>query len=314
VRQYNTSRPLAAWYAHPVDVPESTQPLLATPTFFQTDSFEPFSRRWLVYQHAGDVVGQELYNGATTGSGRRGSLAVLPHHATPAGQAWRLASAALNWLDELWVFFCRHDQLIACVLSSHGLDVRFQVDDLPESEIPRVVCARADRVVVVSAQQGIDRVELSYAGQVLSHQRCFNTDLDVTDVRYDPVADHIKAGFADAAHLQWVCIAPEGNRVFVQSWEELHQTQALREMLELAWDVDGNATFVGLASTGSGLFTWGSTQAPVCVRPGLPEAPMRPCVAAEDGPYLGFAEPARGFNFYLFMRGRLELRQPRGSQ
>lgn len=296
VRLYNTRRPLAPWFCAAVALPESAEPLLATAAFFRTDTFDHFFDRWVVARELREVVALRLLNGEPTGEQRRAQL--------PANAA-RLLGAIVRPEQELLIFVETQQAEIEChAFGASRLDLRFRVPAPVGSKVPPVVVGFEDRVAIAAAAGGIDRLDVDYQGAVLLRERLFNTDLEVFDLRFDPVDDCIKAGFWDGRHgehLQLVAVRGTQPRVFYREREA-----DLRDLLELGWDVDAEGQFHVVPVASSGLYYWSSDARPELVLE--PAGERKPLVIAQDRTFIAFADAERGYNFYEYRRG-LRLRE-----
>src|SRR5262249_14305562 len=61
LRQYNTSKPLGAWYGE--SLPLRVRPIVAQKAFFATESFDHFFERWLVWSGGAAVLARAFAYG-----------------------------------------------------------------------------------------------------------------------------------------------------------------------------------------------------------------------------------------------------------
>jgi len=226
--------------------------------------------------------------------------------APPPGPGHRLM-AALGRPRDVLLTIWRTPMGIEChELSARGLEPRFAV---PLSAAPGawvVAGGRKDRIVVASAEGGVERVDVGYDGAVLHSARQFNTDLRARDLRIDAVDDAVKAAFWDGPggqHLQLVVAQDTGPRVFYHE-----RVGPLRDLQELGWDSDRSGRFCVAANTPDGLYYWSRGEAPQLLLPGA--EPRRPVVVAQRGAFLGLADRARGYNFYEYRDGLRRWEEP----
>ena len=106
LRQHNYQRPLASWYSEPVRIgKDAEQAFCATSDFFQTDSFEPFSRKWIIWQEGMAIHAQEFEMGVSVGEAQS---AALPDGRTLYPFAYRTLD------EELGVFCLAAEGVIEC--------------------------------------------------------------------------------------------------------------------------------------------------------------------------------------------------------
>jgi len=290
LRLYNTARPLAPWFCEPLPALGADALVVATPNFFLPDTFDHFFARWLVAIDPGKVSALRLVSGRPSGQVRE---APLPH-------GRRLLSAIQQPNDELLVFFLGPAGELECGdFSDAGLSLRFSLSPRTFTAPNLVIGGRADRLVIVTAEGGIERLDVDYQGTVLDHRRLFDTDLRTIDVRFDPVNDDVKASFWDGVqgqHLQLVLVRGGEPSVFYQE-----RTESLRELLELSWDCDRAGEFHVVGNLPTGLFYWTRRVPPRLLLAG--PGPRLPRVLAQRRPCIGLWDAERGYNFYEYRDG-----------
>jgi hypothetical protein len=294
-RLYNTRRPLAAWYGEELPVPVGAQPMLATPTYFRTDSFDHFFTRWLLFVDEGELSALLLVNGRASADVRSAVLA--------PGQ--RVLAALSPAPARVLVFLSSaHGELTCHELTAAGLELRFVLPVHGVGDASWLISGRLNRIVLARARSGVERIDLDETGQTQRHEHEFNTDLTAFELRFDPVEDAIKAAFWDGPqgeHLQLVNVDGAGPRVFYSE-----RSGALRDIREFAWAIEPKSGRpFAVANTGQGLYLWSHGETPSLIAD--PGSARLPLLIAQKRPYVGFWSPGLGYNFYEYRHGQLRL-------
>lgn len=324
LRLYNTSRPFAAWYSEPLAGPGRIT--VATPSYFSTATFDHFFKRWILRQYDGRVFVQETEFGRLLGE----PVAVeLP-------EATRIIGSAIHEHGQLWLALEHHDgRRTLYFVDGQTLSLRYELPQLPTRANHFTLGEKGTAVVAAYADDGLFRLTLDEAGTGVA-EKVFNTELELHDLRVDPVRRCIQAAFWDGpggSHLQLVACpawveaderlddgAQENTskpETVLDAGEDIpvplsrtettvryfERTGLLSEMTNFAWDWDdkGRPHLAFIAN--DCLYYFSGNGAPLLIfsESGL----SHPVVVAKPVLSIGFATPERGFQIYQYKRGLL---------
>jgi hypothetical protein len=302
LRQYNTAKPLGAWYGE--GLPIVKRPAVAQRAFFSTQSFDHFFERWVVASEGVRVVAEAFASGRASGAQRE---APLPPN-------WRLLDDAVDLGGgAVDVFAIVDGRDIVCASFEPGAlreRWRMALPDGAEGD-PRIAADPSAYWLAVP-RSGLAVARVDRQGAVEPWEQRFNTDLRCATLFIDPVEKRILASFWDAAHgqhLQMVQAETNSAHVSVLYRERQGPFRAVRE---LAFDCDRSGEFHVLASCDEGLFYSRHDQPPAVLAPAAPR--RSPIVSARPAVHLGFYDAERGYHFYEFKRGALLYRDPQISR
>jgi len=286
LRQYNTPRPLAAWYCEVLPVPE--RPILAQRAYFSTQSFDHFFDRWVLWVQASRIVARAFSSGRAAG---RAVEAPIP-------PSWRCLEIAIDQGDgALEVFAIADGTDVVCASLEPGLLRELWRLPLPDGAAgdPRISAGSWGYCLAVP-RSGLCVTQVERGGPIAPWQQRFNTDLRCATLVLDAVDRRIVASFWDGEtgeHLQML-EAEMGSQRQALCYRE--RRGPLRAVRELAIDRDERGDFHCLLSCDGGLFYARNDQEPVLI---VSAGPRRsPTVSARPGVYLGFYDAERGYNFY----------------
>ena len=287
LRQH-TGRPLAADYCEAIPIPSAGTAFCATANFFQTASFDPVAKRWLVWTDGTELRAIELMGGVPTGGERR---APLPEHRTP------LRSAYYTEDDRLFVFLRAGAREIECWELAPGLWERAFAHTLSAGRAEDAL-ARADSeaIHIVVPAGGLIYERLSLSGDLLGSRRLFRSRMKPCLWQFDAVERTAMAVFQDDPHGRAVEMFSHDFRTGAKRNLKL-DTFGLRSPVR-EWSVaqDRRGRFHILVSTEENrLYYFKDGKGPILVAAG--EERFLPLVVARGGLYLGCYRKAFGYRF-----------------
>jgi hypothetical protein len=292
LRLHGAGCPLAAWYSVRLDEPGAPA-FFSTASFFQTDSFDPFFHRWVIWERDGRVEASLHVSGLPTGERRsallptRGRLLRSAFH-TASGEVF-LSFQSAGCLDVYrlergalaWVF--AHALPVGV-----GRDVEVRADD--------------DGIHLLVPFRGLLHDRLDFTGRPIRRERVFRSRLQPHAIELDPVGRVIKAIFRDG---------PLGRTVQIGAADLGAGEAALHERVlplrgrieELAFDRDPGGELHLLVSTSrKRLYYLRGDRAPRLIAAG--EEHFLPRVVAVGQIYLGCHRRSFGYRFlHLGRRG-----------
>jgi hypothetical protein len=289
LRLHNYQRPLGAWWSIPVI--EGAPPVMAfcaSAGYSQTESTDPFHRRWILSLDDSGLVRANLYDrGEATPRVRE---AQLPHGA-------RLIPAAVAMRDDtLLVFVWSATGRLQCHRFEDASFVP-QFEHAPPYPQGTAISIGADEqgIHLAAAYRGLHHQVLNLAGETLTVQQLFRSRLAPNAVRFEPGEQRIKGLFFEgrSGSLQMVVHRLENGQTHVSSIDRFPVRDDLQE---IDFDLDHAGRFHLLASTaGRRLYYLGTGLGPVLVAEG--EDRFFPIVAAARQVYLGCYRSAYGYRF-----------------
>ena len=293
LRQH-TGLPLAADYCEAVPIPAAGTAFCATANFFQTASFDPVAKRWLVWTDGAVLRALELIGGVPTGAERR---APVPEHRTP------LRSAYYTEDDRLFVFLRAGTGEIECwELTPEVLERAFAHRLSAGRAEDAVVRADAEAIHIVAPAGGLIYERLSLSGDLLGSRRLFRSRLKPCLWQFDAVERTAMAVFHDAPHGRAVELWSHDFRTGAKRNLAL-DTLGLRSPIR-EWSVaqDRRGRFHILVSTMQNrLYYFLDGKGPILVAAG--EERFLPMVVAREGLFLGCYRKAFGYRFVTLSRG-----------
>jgi hypothetical protein len=290
LRLHNAGRPLAAWYAASVaQRPHMENFFCAQASFYQTESFDPFFRRWAVWQEGPLVFAHAFDEGAPEAD----SLHIAR---IPAGHRLiRFAHATAA--DQLYVFFIDHKQrLVARLFEEQRLRDVF-IHYLPDHlELDPVLGADETGLRIALFHRGLSYTKLDHQGDVLDSMKPYNSRLRCSSARYEAETDQFKAVFRERGKGKSVeMLVTDCATASVESLA-LGPLPLRGELHELAFDRDLQGHFHLLASTSRRqLYHLTPGRGPLRIAQG--EDSFFPCVCASTDVFLGYFRKDRGYRF-----------------
>ena len=298
LRQYG-SLPLAASYSEPLPIHPADTAFCATANYFQTENFDPASKRWLLWSNGNGLHAAELLDGVPAGGERH---APLPAGRTP------LRSAYYTVDDRLFVFFRSDSDQIECWelaqefferVFTHTLDGGRASDALVRTD--------SDTIHILVPAGGLRYERLSLSGDPLGSRLLFRSRLKPCLWQVDLVERKTLAVFRDA---------PKGRRVDIFSLDFRTGTRRRLTLDTLGlrspireWSVtqDRQDRFHILVSTAQNrLYYFREGKGPVLVATG--EERFLPMVVARKGVFLGCYRKPFGYRFLTFSKASYQPR------
>ncbi|MDR3702950.1 MAG: hypothetical protein P4L56_25110 [Candidatus Sulfopaludibacter sp.] len=287
LRQH-TGRPLAADYCEAIQIPPGGTAFCATANFYQTASFDPVAKRWLVWTDGADLRAIELRSGVPTGGERR---APLPEQRTP------LRSAYYTEDDRLFVFLRAGSGEIECWELAPLLFERAFAHTLSAGRAEdALVRADSEAIHIVVPARGLIYERLSLSGDLLGSRRLFRNRMKPCLWQFDAVERLALAVFQDAPHGRAAEICSHDFRTGARRSLAL-DTLGLRSPIR-EWSVvqDRRGRFHILVSTTQNrLYYFRDGKGPILVAAG--EERFLPMVIARGGLFLGCYRKAFGYRF-----------------
>ena len=293
VRQH-TGRPLAADYCEAVQIPSAGTAFCATANYFQTASFDPVAKRWLLWTDGDELRAIELMRGVPTGAERR---APLPEHRTA------LRSAYYTEDDRLFVFLRAGAREIECwELGPEFFERAFAHTLNAGRAEDAVVRTDSEAIHIVVPAGGLIYERLSLSGDLMGSRRLFRSRMKPCLWEFDAVERTAMAVFQDAPHGRAVEMLSHDFRTGAKRSLAL-DTLGLRSPIR-EWSVaqDRRGRFHMLVSTvRNRLYYFMDGKGPILVAAG--EERFLPMVVAREGLFLGCYRKAFGYRFLTLFRG-----------
>ena len=295
LRQHNTGKPLAAWYSELIQLDHcSNDVFLARPNFFTTDSFDPFFRRWLIWQESDNVYAQAWHWGK-----RSETLysAVLPKKRL-------LRSAIITEDDSLWLFsLSENGDFVAMEWIDGRLKQRFSLNVPSPESADIAIQGDCDYIHVAIPVKGVYYLRLGYDGKVYNRNLVMRSSQPVYNVAFDPVGKLLKAAFLNEAsqELTLAAIRPETS----QRSRSVFKLDALSgNFVELGWDYNPETSrFHLLVSDAGGTLFYYQHNAPAkFIHQG--KGPFFPLVIAQSQTFLGYYRPQTGYRIGSYSLSR----------
>jgi hypothetical protein len=285
LRQHNHARPLAAWYTRWLDLranPGSAS--LVSPNYFNTDTFDHFFSKWVLYEEGTDIVAREHLWGLPAEGVRR----------APRPEAGALCKASfLTPSGDIFVFFQSPGVLRGYRFGPNALQHVFE-QPLPAG-VPEV-CVRADEehVHLLVAHRGLVHLRfLLNNGQPDGRWRVFRSDQIPVHHEYDPTDRLVKAIFRDRAQSPYhTLVLVDQNGLSTRNVK----LSVPGTVEEIAFDRSPRGRFIVAASTSRGkLYLFDEQRGPVLLASG--EKRFFPRVIARRVTYVGHLRGDRGYRF-----------------
>lgn len=285
--------PLAAWYSERIVArPHIDELFCAQASTFQTDTFDHFAHRWVVWREGPVLFAHRFDQGQAQPNTLR--LACIP----PGLQL--LNSAHYNSNDELFVFFMGADGMLRCGnFESRGLRETF-VCPLPAAIGQNLtIGADEDAVYIAWAGSGLSLAKIRPDGLLVGGGKVFHTRLPCHRSWFDSAEGAFKAIFWDGPHGKTV----ELLQFDLGDWRaesfRIDQIRLRGELSELAFDRGPSGRFDLLVSTRRGqLYYYRHGRGPWRVAEG--EDSFFPQVISQPHTHLGYYRKGNGFRFHRF--------------
>ena len=292
LRQFNPARPLGAWYNEPVPMlPGAANLFCAAAAFRQTESFEPTTRRWIVWQNGAQVQAAQVSEGKPTGLGKRGKA--------PAGRQL-LRQAFYNAANQLYILFWNPSGRLECCELTESAVVPVAAFPLPVQDPSQLVVRCLDEVLhIAGPHEGLTYWTASLQGKILSTKLIHASPLPLRAVAVQPEFGRFTAIFSepgDPPTIEMVLLDP---RYREQPFIVRRELPIAGPFPELAMDADRNGRFhLLVTTTGQQLYYCGPNLEPLLLATG--EERYFPRVLCPGQVYLGFYEHAAGYRFRQF--------------
>lgn len=292
LRLQSHDRPLASWYSQRIITRKNAEDMIcAQASQFQTDNFDPFFRRWVVWREGETLLAHAFVEGQPEhGSSRRASLP--PRH--------RPIAAYYDASDRLFVILLDKRNRLRCYqLRSRTMTVLFSKELPLGLDSPPIVAADEDGIHLLLAKGGLSYYLLDHKGESIHQHRLFRSRLNFHSARFDLEARTIQSIYRDGRH---------GKSLELFHYDlqrrnlKRHQTGALRlrgELAECAFDrgLDGKFHLL-VRSNRDKLYYYRNHSGPW--RVGQRVGTCFPRVIAGDRTFLGSYTTEHGYRFLQF--------------
>jgi len=288
LRQLSPQIPLAADYSEPLAVTGKVTAFCAAAGYFQTASFRPATKRWLLWTDGTELHAVELVAGVRTGEERR---AILPRGRLP------LRSAYYTEDDRLFVFLCADPDQVECwELAADSLERSFAHTVSAGHARDAVVRVDPEAVHIVVPADGLIYERLTASGDAAGNRRLFRSRLKPCLWQFDAVERTATALFRDAPHGRAVEMFALDFRTGAKRLLTLDSLGLRSPIRELSFAPDLRGRFHLLVSTAENrLYYFVDGKGPVLVATG--EERFLPMVLACPKVFLGCYRRAFGYRF-----------------
>jgi len=290
LRQYSKV-PLAAAYSEPLPVAPNGTTFCASANYFQTATFEPVSKRWLLWTNGRELSAIELMAGVRTAKERR---AILPAGRLPLGSAYYTED------DRLFVFLRMDPAGVECwEFGPESLEQVFAHTLRAGLARDAVVRAGLESIYIVVPADGLMYERLNHSGGLLDSRRVFNSRLKPCLWQFDAVERIATAVFWDAPHGRSVEMFALDFRSGEERKLALDSLGLRSPIREWSFAPDQRGRFHLLVSTTRNrLYYFLEGKGPVLVAMG--EERFLPMVVAHRQVFLGCYRKAFGYRFLTF--------------
>ena len=297
LRQYAAKLPLAAFYNERLSSPDRV--FCATANFFQTASFEPVSRRWILMVRDRRLVAMQLAAGVPTGQERG---ADLPEGRSAAGFAYYTED------DRLFVFLTVEPNIIESWEFGQGpLENVFRHTLSAGRARDAHIYVDQDSIHIVVPWGGVFYELLTLAGESGASRRLYRTGLKPRDWSFDTVDRRINALFWDAPHGRAVEMFTQNFREGTNRRMQLDSLGLKSPIRELSFAPDRSERFHLLASAANGrLYYFKDGKGPMLIAEG--EERFLPKVVADRQVFLGCYRRRFGYRFLALSDAQFEAR------
>jgi hypothetical protein len=298
LRQYG-SRPLAAAYSERLPIPSAHSAFCATANYFQTEKFDPASKRWLLWSDGNGLHAWELLDGVPAGNERS---APLPAGRTPLRSAYYTAD------DRLFVFFHTDSGQIECwELAQEFFEQVFTHTLNAGRASDALVRADSEAIHIVVPAGGLMYERLSLSGDPFGSRLLFRNRLKPYLWQLDLVERKAVAVFRDAPHGRGMEIFALDFRTGARRSLSVDTLGLRSPIRELSVAHDRRGRFHILVSTAQNrLYYFREGKGPVLVATG--EERFLPTVVARKGVFLGCYRRAFGYRFLTFSNASYQPR------
>jgi len=283
--------PLAAAYSEPLPVPPNATAFCAVANFFQTASFDPASKRWLLWTDGAQLRAAELMEGVRTGQERR---AILPQGRLP------LRSAYYTEDDRLFLFLrADPDQLECWELAAESFERAFTHTLSAGRASDAVVRADSESIHILVPAGGLMYERLTPFGDPAGSRRLFRSRLKPCLWQFDAEERKATAVFWDAPHGRAVEMFAHDFRTGGRRTLALDSLGLRSPIREWSFAQDQQGRFHLMVSTAQNrLYYFIEGKGPVLVATG--EERFLPMVLAYRRVFLGCYRRAFGYRFLTF--------------
>jgi len=295
LRQHNYDRPLASWYsARVLEGEPVAEAFCAATGFFQTASFAPFSRRWLVWQSGETLRARVYYDGAPTADERTAPC--------PPGRTL-LPSAFYDEEETLYVFFRDGAGALECYrFEASALVPLFSHPLPPEANQVAALRGYGDAVHLGLSGPGLRYQRLGLQGAILEDRSLLRTRLSLFSCEFDAERSLFKALFSDTPHGRTVRIVAADVARDTLTEYEMPRLRLRGDPTEMAMDQHWRGRLHLLVATGDRrLYYYSQERGPALIAEG--EERFYPRIIVVPGAvYLGYYTRAAGYRFAEFSR------------
>jgi hypothetical protein len=292
LRLQSPDRPLASWYCHRIMNRQDVKDILcAQASHFQTENFDPFFRRWVVWREGEQILAHAFVEGQREENS-------FCQATLPAGH--QLVGAYYDHLDRLFLLLLDQAGRIRCYqLRSKMMSIVFSRPLAPNLNVPPTIAVDEDGIHLLLSSNGLIYQELDYSGELLYESRLFRTRLEFHSARIDLEARAIRAIYRDGLRGKSV----ELFNYCLESRKLKHhccgQLSLKGELLEIAFDRSPDGAFHLMVTTCRGKrYYYRDNSGPWLIGEG--EGRCFPQVIAEDRTFLGSYTPEHGYRFLQF--------------
>jgi len=288
LRQHSPEVPLAADYSEPLTVAGAETAFCAAAGYFQTASFRPVSKRWLLWTDGAKLHAAELMDGVRTGRERQAIL--------PRGRL-SLRSAYYTEDDRLFVFLCADPGQVECwELATESFERAFAHALTAGRARDAVVRADPASIHIVVPARGLIYERLAPSGDLQGSRRLFSTRLKPCLWQFDSVERNATALFWDAPHGRKIEMFAHDFRTGAKRVQALDSLGLRSPVREWSFAPDRRGRFHLLVSTAENrLYYFVDGKGPLLVASG--EERFLPMVAAFPKVFLGCYRRAFGYRF-----------------